>query len=96
MIVMDAKGQSWPILSIESNVAPMSFYLATGIVASFHGATIRGSASSIIETHESIKTKENWSLGIHSMDENPFFRPQSRGKIDDTVFKYRTATHWPH
>jgi len=65
MVVMDAKGQSWPILSVESNVSPISFTLDTGILAPFETATIRAPASNVIESHESIKMKEAWSLGIH-------------------------------
>lgn len=65
MVVMDAKGQEWPILEVVSNVAPISFRLATGILAPFDNATVRGKAPSVIETHESIKMKESWSLGVH-------------------------------
>ncbi len=65
MVVMDAKGQEWEIEEIISNVAPVSFTLATGILAPFEGATIRAPAPSVIETHESIKMKESWSLGVH-------------------------------
>ncbi len=65
MVVMDTKGQEWDIEAIVSNVAPISFKLATGIRAPFNNATIRGPSPSVIETHESVKMKEAWSLGVH-------------------------------
>ncbi len=65
MVVMDAKGQEWRIGEILSNVAPVSFQLATGILAPFERCTIRGAAPNVIETHESVKMKEAWSLGCH-------------------------------
>lgn len=65
MVVMDAKGQTWEITEIVSNVAPISFKIGTKVTASFANATIRGAAPSVIESQESIKFKESWALGVH-------------------------------
>ncbi len=65
MVVMDSKGQEWEIEEVLNNLTPVSLKLATGILTTFTGASIRAPAPNVVEFQESIKMKESWSIGIH-------------------------------
>ena len=66
MVVVDKKGNSYPIQDVTDNQA---IILTAGTVGDFNGATIKGQRPTQALQLESCNFRENFSIGVHVTDD---------------------------